>query len=261
LVVKFMEVDLEGFSKLIQLMETLRSEKGCPWDRKQTTKAFKTFLLEEVYELIDAIENDDSKALKEELGDLLFHIVFMSQICKERGLFDIGDVVGFIYEKMYRRHPHVFSDSPPSDRPIETRWEDIKKQEKGDYSLLSNIPDIIPALLRAYIISRRVARVGFDWEKIDDVYEKVFEEIDELRKAETSGNVDAIKEEIGDLLFTIVNIARFHNIDPEDALRFTSNKFIRRFSYIETKTDIENSSLSAMDQLWNEIKDIEKKGV
>jgi tetrapyrrole methylase family protein / MazG family protein len=255
-----MEVNLEVFLKLVQLMETLRSENGCPWDRRQTTKAFKTFLLEEVYELIDAIENDDSKAMKEELGDLLFHIVFISQICKERGLFDIMDVVDSIYEKMYKRHPHVFSNSSSSDKPIETRWEDIKKQEKEDYSLLSNIPDIIPALLRAYIISRRVAKVGFDWEKIDDVYEKVFEEIDELRKAETFRNPDAIKEEIGDLLFTIVNIARFHNVDPEDALRFASNKFIRRFSYVEKKTDIKSSSLSAMDKLWNEIKDIEKKG-
>jgi tetrapyrrole methylase family protein/MazG family protein len=251
---------VEGFTKLVQLMATLRSEKGCPWDRKQTTKAFKTFLLEEVYELIDAIETDDSKALNEELGDLLFHIVFISQICKERGLFDIEDVVNSIYEKMYRRHPHVFSNTDSSDRPIETRWENIKKQEKESYSLLSNIPDTIPALLRAYIISRRAARVGFDWEKVDDVYEKVFEEIDELRKAETSKNPASVREEIGDLLFTIVNIARFHNVDPEDALRFTSDKFIRRFSYIEKKTDIENSSLSAMDKLWNEIKDIEKKG-
>ncbi len=240
-------------------METLRSEKGCPWDRKQTTKAFKTFLLEEVYELIDAIENDDGKALKEELGDLLFHIVFISQICKEKGLFDIEGVVNSVYEKMYKRHPHVFSNST-SDKPIEVRWEDIKKQEKEDYSLLSNIPDIIPALLRAYIISRRAAKVGFDWEKVDHVYEKLSEEIDELKKAEASGNPDAVREEIGDLLFTVVNIARFHNVDPEDALRFTSNKFIRRFNYIEKKTDIGSSSLSAMDKLWDEIKEIEKKG-
>jgi tetrapyrrole methylase family protein / MazG family protein len=251
---------LEGFSKLVQLMETLRSDKGCPWDRKQTTKAFKTFLLEEVYELIDAIERDDDKALKEELGDLLFHIVFISQICKEKGLFDIEGVVNLVYDKMYKRHPHVFSDSPSTEKSVELRWEDIKKQEKEGYSLLSNIPDVIPALLRAYIISRRVSRVGFDWEKVDDVYSKVSEEIEELRKAEASGDPDAIKEEIGDLLFTIVNIARFHNVDPEDALRFTSNKFVRRFAYVEKKTDIESSSLSAMDKLWDEIKDIERKG-
>ena len=251
---------MEAFTKLVQLMATLRGETGCPWDRKQTTKAFKTFLLEEVYELIHAIESDDNKALKEELGDLLFHIVFISQICKEHGFFDIEDVVNSVYEKMYRRHPHVFSGAAVSGEPIETRWEDIKKQEKESYSLLANIPDTIPALLRAYVISRRVAKVGFDWEKVDDIYQKVFEEIDELRKAKDSENCDAIREEIGDLLFTIVNIARFYNVDPEDALRYTSNKFVRRFSYIEKKTDIESSSLSAMDNLWNEIKDIEKKG-
>ncbi len=251
---------MEGFSKLVQLMETLRGEKGCPWDKKQTAKAFKTFLLEEVYEIIDAIEKDDPPALKEELGDLLFHIVFISQICKENGQFGIEDVVDSVYKKMYNRHPHVFMNLP-SDKPIEKRWEDIKKEEKkDDYSLLSNIPDAIPALLRAYIISRRAAKVGFDWEKIDDVYKKTFEEIEELRKAEASNNVEEIREEIGDLLFTIVNIARFHNIDPEDALRFTSNKFIKRFHFIETKVNPESSSLSTMDALWNEIKDIEKRG-
>ncbi|MCX5813725.1 MAG: nucleoside triphosphate pyrophosphohydrolase [Proteobacteria bacterium] len=250
---------MDGFSKLVHLMETLRSEKGCPWDRKQTTKAFKTFLLEEVYEVIYAIDNDDHKALKEELGDLLFHIVFISQICKENDLFNIDDVVNFVYDKMYNRHPHVFLNSP-QDKPIEIKWEDIKKDEIEDYSLLSNIPDIIPALLRAYIISRRVAKVGFDWDNIDDIYEKMLEEVEELKKAENSGDTDAIREEIGDLLFTIVNISKFYNIDPEDALRFTSNKFIRRFNYIETNTDIKSSSLSAMDKLWNEIKNIEKKG-
>jgi tetrapyrrole methylase family protein / MazG family protein len=249
----------EGFLKLVQLMETLRSEKGCAWDRKQTTKAFKTFLLEEVYEVIEAIDNDDHKALKEELGDLLFHIVFISQICKEQGLFNIDDVVKFVYEKMYNRHPHVFLNVP-LDKPIEKKWEDIKKDEKEDYSLLSHIPDTIPALSKAYLISRKVAKVGFDWDNVDDIYNKLFEEIEELKKAEDSGDTNAVREEIGDVLFTVVNISKFYNIDPEDALRFTSNKFIRRFNYIETETDIKNASLSVMDQLWNKIKDIEKKG-
>jgi tetrapyrrole methylase family protein / MazG family protein len=250
---------MDGFSKLVQLMETLRSEKGCSWDRKQTTKAFKTFLLEEVYEVIDAIDNDNYKALKEELGDLLFHIVFVSQICKEKGLFNINDVVKFVYEKMYNRHPHVFLNKP-LDKPIEKKWEDIKKDEKENYSLLSNIPDILPALSKAYLISRKVAKVGFDWENIDDIYKKLFEEIEELKKAVESGDNKSIREEIGDVLFTVVNISKFYNIDPEDALRFTSNKFIGRFNYIETKTDINSSSLSVMDKLWNEIKNIEKKG-
>jgi tetrapyrrole methylase family protein / MazG family protein len=250
---------MNDFSKLVQLMETLRSEKGCAWDKKQTIKDFKTFLLEEVYEVIDAIDNNDHKALEEELGDLLFHVVFMSQICKEKGLFSINDVVNTVYEKMYNRHPHVFLNVP-LDKPIENKWEEIKKGEKENYSLLSNIPDIIPALSKAYLISRKVAKVGFDWENIEDIYEKLFEEIEELKEAEKSADTEAIREEIGDLLFTVVNISKFHKIDPEDALRFTSNKFIRRFNYIETKTDVESSTLSDMDQLWNEIKNIEKEG-
>jgi len=250
---------MEEFSQLVELMATLRSDKGCPWDKKQTIGAFKTFLLEEVYELVDSIEQADYKAIREELGDLLFHIVFITQICKEGGFFDITDVVKGIYEKMYHRHPHVFGDMS-SDTPIETKWEELKKNEKKGYSPLKNIPQIIPALLRSYIITKRAARVGFDWQKLGDVHEKMHEEIEELRKAEESGNNELIREEIGDLLFTIVNIARFHSIDPEDALRASSNKFVRRFSYIEKNTDLSNTTLEEMDKLWNEVKGMEKKG-
>jgi len=250
---------MKEFSKLVELMATLRGDKGCPWDKKQTISAFKTFLLEEVYELIDSIEQTDYPAIKEELGDLLFHIVFIAQICKEGGFFDITEVINGVYNKMYHRHPHVFGDMP-RDTPIELKWEELKKNEKDGYSLLQNIPQVLPALLRAYIISRRAARVGFDWPKVEDVHEKMHEEIDELRKAEQSGNNEQIKEEVGDLLFTIVNIARFHNIDPEDALRATSNKFVRRFSYIEKNTDLSSASLETMDRLWNEVKGMEKKG-
>ncbi|MGD9576685.1 MAG: nucleoside triphosphate pyrophosphohydrolase [Syntrophorhabdus sp.] len=250
---------MENFSELVELMATLRSDKGCPWDKKQTIGAFKTFLLEEVYELIDSIEHSNYEAIKEELGDLLFHIVFIAQICKEGGFFDITEVVKGVYTKMYHRHPHVFGDMP-HDTPIELKWEELKKKEKNGYSPLQHIPQIIPALLRAYIISRRAARVGFDWPKLDDVHKKMHEEIDELRKAEQSGKSELIREEIGDLLFTIVNIARFHNIDPEDALRATSNKFINRFSYIEKNTDVSRASLETMDKLWNEVKGMEKKG-
>jgi tetrapyrrole methylase family protein/MazG family protein len=250
---------MKEFTKLVNLMHTLRSEEGCPWDRRQTEKAFKTFLLEEVYEAIDAIEKDDHQALKEELGDLLFHIVFIAQICKEKGYFDIREVVSNTYAKMYNRHPHVFRDAS-QDVPIEIKWEEIKRAEKDDYSPLANIPRMIPALLRAYIITRRAAKVGFDWQRLEDVYEKMYEEIGELKSAESSGDKGAITEEIGDLLFTIVNISRFHGVDPEDALRATSDKFTRRFSEIEKRTDIRNSSLATMDQLWDEIKDAERKG-
>jgi len=164
-----------------------------------------------------------------------------------------------VYNKMYNRHPHVFGDMP-RDTPIEVKWEELKKNEKGDYSPLQNIPHILPALLRAYIISKRAAKVGFDWPGLEDVHEKMHEEIVELQKAEQSGNIESIKEEIGDLLFTIVNISRFHNIDPEDALRSTSNKFVNRFSYIEKNTDLSSATLEIMDRLWNEVKGMEKKG-
>jgi tetrapyrrole methylase family protein/MazG family protein len=250
---------VEEFSKLVELMATLRSDKGCPWDKKQTIGNFKTFLLEEAYELVDAIEAVNYLSLKEELGDLLFHIVFIAQICKDDGLFDITEVIQGVYDKMYHRHPHVFGNLP-HDTPIETKWEELKKSEKDDYSPLQNIPKIIPALLRAYIMTKRAARVGFDWPRLEDVHDKMHEEIDELKKAEESGDSGQIREEIGDLLFTIVNIARFHNIDPEDALRATSNKFVRRFSYIEKNTDLSNTTLEAMDKLWNEVKGMEKKG-
>jgi tetrapyrrole methylase family protein/MazG family protein len=218
-------------------------------------------MLEEVYEIIEAIEKDDVKELKEELGDLLFHIVFIAQICRERGAFDINDVIENVYDKMYHRHPHVFRKET-LDVPIEIKWEDLKRQEKReeDYSLLANIPPSMPALLRAYVITKRAAKVGFDWQKIDDVYEKMNEEIEELRQAEHQGAPERIREEVGDLLFTIVNIARFLSVDPEDALRATADKFTRRFSYIENNTDIRKADADTMDKLWNDSKSLEDKG-
>ena len=250
---------MEEFTKLVELMITLRSDNGCPWDKKQTIGAFKTFLLEEVYELVDSIEQGDYKAIREELGDLMFHIVFIAQICKEGGFFDITEVIKGVYDKMHHRHPHVFGNMS-RDTPIETKWEELKKNEKEGYSPLQNIPQIIPALLRSYIITKRAAQIGFDWEKLEDVHEKFREEIGELKKAEESGDSELIREEIGDLLFTVVNIARFHNIDPEDALRATSNKFVRRFGYIEKNINLSNTTLEEMDKLWNEVKGMEKKG-
>ena len=248
---------MEAFSKLVNLMEVLRGEKGCPWDRKQTVKEFKTYLLEEVYELIDAIDRDDSEAIEEELGDVLFHIVFIAQICRERGMFDIGNVISATYEKMYHRHPHVFKGAG-SDTPIEKRWEELKKEENANYEPLSDVPRQMPALLRAYVISKRASKAGFDWEQLGHIHEKLAEEIEELKRAEESGSIDSVREEIGDTLFTVVNIARFQGVDPEDALRFCCDKFIRRFGYIEKKTNIETASLETMDGLWNEAKNIEK---
>jgi tetrapyrrole methylase family protein/MazG family protein len=253
---------MEEFSRLADLMAFLRAEQGCPWDKKQTEKAFRTFLLEEVYEVIDAIEKEDHEALKEELGDVLFHILFIAQICKEKNLFDIRDVLTSAYTKMYNRHPHVFRRDEP-DAPLETsitqQWEEIKRAEKEDYSAVSNVPKILPALLRSYVISKRAAKLGFDWETKEGVHEKIIEEIGEIREAEKTGNKDLIEEEIGDLLFTIANLSRFHEIDPEAALRLTISKFVRRFAYVESKADLTNPNPKAMDGLWNEIKNEEKK--
>jgi tetrapyrrole methylase family protein/MazG family protein len=225
---------MESFDRLVRLMEKLRSDEGCPWDRRQKVSAFKTFMLEEVYEIIEAIEKDSMDELKEELGDLLFHIVFIAQICRERNIFDINDVIENVYNKMYHRHPHVFRKEV-LDAPIEVKWEDLKREEKkdDDYSLLANIPPAMPALLRAYVMTKRAAKVGFDWQKVEDVYDKMYEEIAELKAAEAAGDPERVREEVGDLLFTIVNIARFLSVDPEDALRATSDKFTRRFTYIE----------------------------
>lgn len=250
---------MEEFTRLVDLMATLRGEEGCPWDKKQSVHAFKTFLLEEVYELIDAIEKEDYTALEEELGDLLFHIVFIARICEEQHVFDIRDVINATYTKMYNRHPHVFSREEHAG-PIEKRWEELKREEKENYSPVSGVPKILPALLRAYAVSKRASRVGFDWERIEDVYEKMHEEIGELKEAEKGGDHAHVKEEIGDLLFTIVQVARFRNVDPEDALRSTIDKFVRRFAYIEQNLDLSKPDLSAMDALWNEIKKKEKEG-
>jgi tetrapyrrole methylase family protein / MazG family protein len=250
---------MEEFAKLVELMESLRAEQGCPWDKKQTEKSFATFLLEEVYEVIEAIEKEDYRGLKEELGDLLFHIVFLSQISREKGHFDIKDVIAGVYDKMYRRHPHVFSRDSV-EQPVEERWEEIKKAEKSDYSPVAHVPRMLPALLRAFVISKRAARVGFDWEKLDDIYQKMYEEIAELKEAESSERRDEIEEEVGDLLFTVANISRYHGIDPEAALRRTTDKFIRRFGHIEPHLESVKGDLAAMDALWNEVKKREREG-
>jgi len=254
---------MEEFDRLVDLMASLRGEQGCPWDKKQTEKAFRTFLLEEAYEVIDAIEKEDRVALQEELGDVLFHILFIAQICKEKHHFDIRDVVVSAYTKMYNRHPHVFGSEKSElsdDKQIPLLWEEIKRAEKENYSAVEGVPRILPALLRSYVISKRAAKLGFDWETIEGVHDKIVEEMAEIREAEKTANIDLIEEEIGDLLFTIVNLSRFHQIDPEAALRRTNNKFVRRFAYVESKADMSNPNPRAMDTLWNEIKDAEKKG-
>jgi tetrapyrrole methylase family protein / MazG family protein len=251
---------MKEFSDLVELMATLRGEKGCSWDKKQTVNEFKTFLLEEVYELIDSIDRQDFKAIEEELGDLLFHIVFIARILEEQGHSNIREVVAAVYDKMYKRHPHVFSSpARKEDGQVEKHWEQLKKEEKADYSLLAHIPVAMPALLRAYIVARRVARAGFDWESPDGAHDKLTEEINELREAERSGDMSAIKEEMGDTLFAAANIARINGIDPEDALRRTIDKFTKRFNEIESTTDFHALSEEELMRLWKEVKEKEKR--
>ncbi|MEN2986159.1 MAG: nucleoside triphosphate pyrophosphohydrolase [Thermodesulfovibrionaceae bacterium] len=251
----------DKFQKLLNIMEKLRSEKGCPWDRIQTHDTLKRYLVEETYELIEAIDKKDSEAIKEELGDLLLQIVFHTQIAKEEGRFRIDDVIDTISNKLIARHPHVFGDAnfnTPED--VLRQWEDRKKEEgKLKDSLLEGIPKGLPALLRAYKIQSRVSKVGFDWKAPEDVISKLEEEIKELKEAIKINNKEKIEGEIGDLLFSVVNLCRLLKIDPESCLRKTNLKFEKRFREMERLATLKNKSLEEMsleemDSLWDEIK-------
>jgi tetrapyrrole methylase family protein/MazG family protein len=251
----------KNFEELVFIMETLRSPHGCPWDREQTMESLRTYLIEEVYEIIEAIEREEPEALKEELGDLLFHILFLSRIAKEKGAFDIWDVIDRVSRKMVSRHPHVFGEkSVSSAREVEKTWSDIKEEEKRHRkSVLDGIPHQLPALLRAYRVTERASRVGFDWEKVDDVFAKLGEEIEELRQALSQSQAQKVEDEGGDVVFVLVNMARLTGVNPEQALRKTTNKFIRRFNYIEkvlerSKKSLKEASLEEMDRLWEQAK-------
>ncbi len=251
------------FSRTIEIMKRLREPGGCPWDREQTPESLKPYLIEEAYEVLEAIDNGEPNKLKEELGDLLLQAVFHSQIASEKNDFTIEDVLKYLNEKLVRRHPHVFDDlKVNSSKEVLSNWEDIKKQEdnnRGNESVLSSIPKSLPALLYAYTLQKRAARVGFDWENADGALDKLGEEVKEFNEALTSGGKDAVEDEMGDILFSIVNVARFYKLHPEEALKKTCAKFINRFRYIEEKakeTDkkIEDMSLGEMDELWDESK-------
>mgnify|MGYP000087220808 CR=1 FL=1 len=253
------------FDKLVEIMEALRAEDGCPWDREQTRQSLKPFLMEEAYELLEAIEEDDPAKIKEELGDLLFQIVFHARIAGEKGEFDMQDVIEAISGKMVSRHPHVFGGKRlrTADEVLD-RWVEHKRQEgKLKESILEGIPGNLPSLLKAHRVQERVSRAGFDWEKAEDVIEKVENEFDEFKSALKGGDEGEVEEEFGDFLFTLVNLSRFIDINPEEALRKTISRFIRRFSYIETSAKREGSALSdytleEMDHLWEEAKKAEK---
>jgi tetrapyrrole methylase family protein/MazG family protein len=253
------------FQEVLKIMEALRSEKGCPWDKEQTRESLKPFILEEAYELIEAIDENDPEEIKEELGDLLFQIVFQCQIAKEKNQFQISDVIEKIIKKMIARHPHVFgkADYKTTDEVL-VHWEKQKKLEgKLRESILEGIPVALPSLLRAHRLQDRAARVGFDWEKVEDVLKKLDEELKEFKEALETKSQDEIEDELGDIFFMLVNISRFIGINPEDALRKTISKFISRFRYIEMSAaehgkKLSDMTLNEMDRLWDEAKGARK---
>jgi tetrapyrrole methylase family protein/MazG family protein len=249
------------FQELLKIMERLRGEKGCPWDREQTRDSLKPYIIEEAYELVEAIEEGDPSKIKEELGDLLFQIVFQCQIAKEVNEFRFSDVVRNIGEKMVARHPHVFGNAEyKTTDAVLVHWEEQKKREgKMRESILEGVPKALPALLRARRLQDRAAGVGFDWERAEDVFKKLDEELGEFKEALEAKNRDEIEDELGDIFFMLVNISRFIGVNPEDALRRTISKFIHRFRHIEMKAaeqgrKLSEMTLSEMDRLWDEAK-------
>ena len=269
----------ERFSKLIDLMATLRAPNGCPWDRKQTHESLKPYLLEEAYEVLETIDHRDNAKLKEELGDVLLQVIFHSQIASESGTFTIDDVVDHLAAKLVRRHPHVFGDPDTATKPtngeqVLSQWEEIKRAERqaagGAQSALDGVPKALPALLRAYQVQARASRVGFDWSHdatgLADVFKKIAEEIGELQAAlaaaaaaPSASNQNEVAGELGDLLFSLVNLARFLKVNPEDALRLSTNRFVDRFVLVESQAAEQQRPLSGMtaselDGLWEKAK-------
>ncbi|MBE7558786.1 nucleoside triphosphate pyrophosphohydrolase [bacterium] len=242
-------------------MAALRGPGGCPWDREQTHESLKKYLIEEAYEAVDAIDDGDPKVLAEELGDVLLQVVFHAQMGSEAGRFDIGTVLDAINGKMLSRHPHVFGqDKLETAEAVLRRWEDAKNEEKAHRkSILEDIPSSLPALMKAHLIQDRVRRVGFDWENVEQVFDKLEEELAEFRQAIREGEKTHVREELGDLLFALVNVARFIGEEPEVALQRTNHKFMRRFAYVEQKIrerglSLEQAGLALMDQYWEEAK-------
>jgi len=255
-----------SFDELVQLMTKLRGPDGCPWDRKQTLPSLKPFVIEESYEVVDAIDRDDRLDLCEELGDFLLQAVFIAEVTREEGSFDIYDAVTAIYEKLVRRHPHVFGDVEARDaEQVLVNWEKLKNEERKaeNKSVLAGVPRSLPALLKAARLTEKAARVGFDWRRTDDVFAKLDEEIGELREAIASGDEAQVHDELGDLLFTIANIARKLNVNAEEALQSTNRKFRRRFESMESSVreggrNLDQLTLEQMDALWDEAKAAER---
>ena len=258
----------EKFAELLDAMAQLRGENGCPWDKEQTHASLKPFLLEESHELLDALGGSDCAKIREELGDLLHQIVFHCQIGAELGTFTAGDVVTELKNKMVRRHPHVFSGKAlPNTEAVARQWTQIKSRENSNavsQSALGNLPKSMPALARAQKITDRASQVGFDWPSVKPVWGKIEEELNELKTAWSTGTKRRTEEELGDLFFSLVNLARFLKIDAEDALNHTTEKFIKRFTHIEARLQelgktLLACSLEEMDRLWDEAKALERR--
>ena len=250
-----------SFLNLIKIMDELREK--CPWDKKQTIESIRHLTIEETFELSDAILKNDLNEIKKELGDLLLHIVFYSKIASETNDFNIKDVIDGLCEKLIFRHPHVYGDvKAETEEQVKQNWEQLKQKEKdGNKSVLSGVPNSLPALLKAFRIQEKARAVGFDWEKTEQVYEKVKEELAEFETEIKYGNQQNAEKEFGDVLFSLINYARFLNINPEDALEQTNKKFIKRFNYMENKVktqgkQISDCKLEELDIYWNEAKQI-----
>jgi XTP/dITP diphosphohydrolase len=247
----------KSLERLRRIMDELREE--CPWDRKQTIQTLRPQTLEEVYELTDSITDNNWQSLKEELGDVLLHIVFYSKIGAEQGEFELEDVIEGVCNKLVARHPHIYSNvKVQDDTEVKQNWERIKMKE-GKKSVLSGVPQSLPAIIKALRLQDKTKQVGFEWDDVGQVKEKVEEEMQELYEAVESGKQDKIEDEFGDVLFALVNYARFVNVDPENALERTNKKFIRRFQHIEEKAkeagkDLQHMTLQEMDELWNQAK-------
>ena len=253
---------------LVDIVEILRSPDGCPWDREQDHKSIRRDFLEETYEVIEAINKDDKDLLLEELGDVLLQVVFHTQIEREKGTFDLSDVADGVCKKMIERHPHVFGDvNVTTSEQVLDNWDVIKKRTKSQKtqteSMLS-IPREFPALMRADKVQKKAAKVGFDWDSVEGAFQKVHEELDELKEAVMMGAQDNAREELGDLLFSVVNVSRFIKVDSEEALTGATDKFIDRFSKVEKMADerglvMKETSLEELDKLWDEAKLVSKK--
>lgn len=260
---------LQAFGRLLETMAILRSPEGCPWDAEQTPESLKPYLLEETYEVLEAIDQNEPAVICDELGDLLLQVVFQARLFEERQAFDIGDVADAITSKLIRRHPHVFGDRRESSMAsLDAQWDRIKVEEKAQrgepVTVLGGVPRNLPALLRARKLAEKASRVGFDWPEVDGIFTKVHEELREFEEALQRSDQQAMVDELGDLLFTIVNLGRFLNIDAEEALRQTINRFAERFGHIEQTLarrgqTFQQSSLEEMDALWNEAKSLERK--